>query len=68
MFAGGQANPCVMMGRSYVNHANFLLGSFFGPKDGDETFFETSVDFEQAARRFTPEERTFYNHRCENIK
>jgi hypothetical protein len=28
---------------------------------------ETSVDFQRAAYRYTPEERTLHNHRCENI-
>jgi hypothetical protein len=29
---------------------------------------ETSVDFQQATRRCIPEDSTFHNHRCENLK
>jgi hypothetical protein len=29
---------------------------------------ETSVDFQQATRRYIPEDSTLYNHRCENLK
>jgi hypothetical protein len=29
---------------------------------------EASVDFQQATRRYIPEDRTFHNHRCENFK
>jgi hypothetical protein len=29
---------------------------------------ETSVDFQRATRRHIPEDGTFHNHRCENLK
>jgi hypothetical protein len=29
---------------------------------------ETSVDFQRATRRYTPEDSSFPNHRCENLK
>jgi hypothetical protein len=29
---------------------------------------ETSVDFQRNTRRYIPEDRTFRNHRCENLK
>jgi hypothetical protein len=28
---------------------------------------ETSVDFQQTTRRYSPEDRTHHNHRCENL-
>jgi hypothetical protein len=28
----------------------------------------TSVDFQRTARRYTPENSTFHNHLCENLK
>jgi hypothetical protein len=29
---------------------------------------ETSVDFQQTTERYTPEDNTLHNHRCENLK
>jgi hypothetical protein len=29
---------------------------------------ETSVDFQQATRRYTPEDRTLHNHHCDILK
>jgi hypothetical protein len=29
---------------------------------------ETSVDFQRTTRRYIPEDRTFHNHRCGNLK
>jgi hypothetical protein len=29
---------------------------------------ETSVDFHRTTRRYIPEDRTLYNHGCENLK
>jgi hypothetical protein len=29
---------------------------------------ETSVDFQQATRRYIPEDTILQNHRCENLK
>jgi hypothetical protein len=29
---------------------------------------ETLVDFQRTTRRYIPEDGTFYNHRCENVK
>jgi hypothetical protein len=29
---------------------------------------ETSVDFQRITRRYIPEDSTFHNHRCENLK
>jgi hypothetical protein len=29
---------------------------------------ETSDDFQQTTRRYIPEDSTFHNHRCENLK
>jgi hypothetical protein len=29
---------------------------------------ELSVDFQQTTRRYIPEDSTFHNHRCENLK
>jgi hypothetical protein len=29
---------------------------------------ETSVDFQRTTPRYNPEDRTIYNHRCENLK
>jgi hypothetical protein len=29
---------------------------------------ETSVDFQQIARRYIPEDSTLHNHRCDNLK
>jgi hypothetical protein len=31
-------------------------------------YSETSVDFQRTTRRNLPEDRTFHNHRCENLK
>jgi hypothetical protein len=31
-------------------------------------FFETSVDNQRTTRRYIPEDRTLYNHRCEKLK
>jgi hypothetical protein len=28
---------------------------------------ETSVDFQRTTQRYTPEDRTLHNHRCENL-
>jgi hypothetical protein len=29
---------------------------------------ETSADFQRTTRRYITEDKTFYNHRCENLK
>jgi hypothetical protein len=29
---------------------------------------KTSVDFQQTAHRYIPEDRTLHNHQCENLK
>jgi hypothetical protein len=29
---------------------------------------ETSVDFQQSAQRYIPEDNSLHNHRCENLK
>jgi hypothetical protein len=31
-------------------------------------YSEASVDFQRTTRRYIPEDRTFHNHRCENLK
>jgi hypothetical protein len=31
-------------------------------------FSEMSVDFQRTTRRYIPEDRILYNHRCENLK
>jgi hypothetical protein len=31
-------------------------------------YSEMSVDFQRTTRRYIPEDRTIYNHRCENLK
>jgi hypothetical protein len=41
---------------------------FLAPKMEATFSFETSVDTRRTTRRYIPEDRTFHNHRCENLK
>jgi hypothetical protein len=51
--------------RSQCESSDFLLGLFF---DGGDMFLETSVDFQRIIWCYILEDRTPYNHRCENPK
>jgi hypothetical protein len=42
--------------------------SAFSAEDGSDISSETSVDFQQAAQPYIPEDRTVHNNRCENLK
>jgi hypothetical protein len=49
-------------------HAGFLLGSLFDPEDGDDMFLRNVGDFQRAAQRYIPGDRTFHNPGCEDLK
>jgi hypothetical protein len=41
-------------------HSTLNIGAIFST--------ETSVEFKQTTRHYIPEDSTFHNHRCENLK
>jgi hypothetical protein len=41
---------------------------FFDPEDGGDMFLRKSAATQQTTRRHIPEDDTFHNHRCENLK
>jgi hypothetical protein len=46
----------------------FLARIIFRPWRWRRCSSETSVDFQRTTQRYTPEDRTLHNHRCENLK
>jgi hypothetical protein len=46
----------------------YEAGSKQSPKMEATCSSETLVDFQRTARRYIPQGRTLYNHRCENLK
>jgi hypothetical protein len=49
-------------------HAGFLLGLFFHPEDGGNMFFQNVSWLPTDYTACIAEDRTFLNHRCENLK
>jgi hypothetical protein len=47
----------------YLFHVDFLVGLFFDPKDRGNMFLRNVVDFQQATRRYIPENRTLHKIR-----
>jgi hypothetical protein len=47
-------------------HAAISLG-LFDPEDGGDMFLWNVFDFQQASRRYIPEDSSLHNHRCENL-
>jgi hypothetical protein len=57
-----KSSACHLLSRCY------LVGFFFDPEDRGDVLLKRRGDFEQTSRRYIPEDRTFHNHRCENLK
>jgi hypothetical protein len=49
-------------------HAGFLRAYFSTLKMGAICSSETSTDFQRTTWSYIPEDGTFHNHRCENLK
>jgi hypothetical protein len=49
-------------------HAGFLSRLFFDQKVGGDMFSVAPTDFQRTARHYTPQDRTFQDYRCENLK
>jgi hypothetical protein len=49
----------------YLLHAGFLLGLFFYSEDGSDVLLRY---VSWLSTIYTAEDRTFHNHRCENLE
>jgi hypothetical protein len=59
MFWAGSSACCLL-------HVGFL--TYSSTLKMETCSSETSAGFQRTTRRYTPEERTLHNHRCENLK
>jgi hypothetical protein len=56
-------NPAWKQGASSALHC-----LFFFLEDGGDIFLRNVLNFHRTARRYMPQDRSFYNHCCENLK
>jgi hypothetical protein len=47
---------------------DFLISLFFFPEDGSQMIMRNVVEFQRTIRRCDPEESTYRNHLCWNLK